>query len=356
MRVAITADLHLTSRDKAPYRYLALEDILSQMVEMHIETILFAGDIFDASLRNYSEFDALCRDPRYRHLHFHLIPGNHDLSLTRAAIAADNVTVYSLPTVVRLGTEGRSFLLLPYEANRTMGERLAEHGTPLSGQAWILVGHGDYTRDRRSRDDHEEGVYMPLTAHDVELFRPSKVILGHIHVPSDQEPVYYTGSPCGHDITETGRRRFLVYDTETQAIQSFCVNTPVIYFDETIMVIPDENEAHYVREIIRARIAAWGLSEAEASRTQVRVKAKGYALDRQRTKQTLIEGFAGFKFYGNGGPDDTELRLADGGARANIAQAVKQWLDGPEWPWPVTEDEPTRDEILWAALNLIYGA
>ena len=355
MRLAITADMHLTNRHKAPYRYLVLEDILSQMVAMHIETMLIAGDIFDDSLRDYSEFDALCRESRYRHLHFHLIPGNHDLSLTRAAIAADNVTIYPLPTLIRLGPEERAFLLLPYEANRTMGERLAEHAPPLVGEDWVLVGHGDYTRNRQAIDGFEVGVYMPLTARDVELFRPSKVVLGHVHVPTYQEPVYYTGSPCGLDITETGRRRFLVYDTETQAIQSFPVNAPIIYFDETFMVVPDENEIDHVREIIRARIAAWGLSEAEVSRTQVRVKAKGYALDRHRVKQAIIEGFAGYKFYRDEEPDDAEVRLADGGARAIIARAMKQRLDSPEWQWPTNEDQPTRDEILWAGLNLIYG-
>jgi DNA repair exonuclease SbcCD nuclease subunit len=71
MRIAITADLHLTSRAKAPQRYAAFEDILAQAIEMHIETILIAGDVFDASLRDYSEFDALCQDPNYRHLQFH---------------------------------------------------------------------------------------------------------------------------------------------------------------------------------------------------------------------------------------------------------------------------------------------
>ena len=70
MRIAITADLHLTSRAKAPQRYAAFEDILAQAIEMHIDTILIAGDVFDASLRDYSEFDALCQDPNYRHLQF----------------------------------------------------------------------------------------------------------------------------------------------------------------------------------------------------------------------------------------------------------------------------------------------
>ena len=171
-------------------------------------------------------------------------------------------------------------------------------------------------------------------------FGPPKSVLGHIHVPTDQEPVYYTGSPCGPDITETGPRRFLVYDTETRAIQSFPVNAPVIYFDETFMVVPDENEADHVREIIRARIAAWGLSEAAVSRTQVRVKAKGYALDRHRLKQAIIEAFAGYKFYRDGEPDDAEVRLADGGARAIIARQMKQRLDSPEWQWPETKINP----------------
>jgi len=353
MRIAITADLHLATRAMAPQQYLALEDILSQMIEMRVDTILFAGDIFDDSLRDYSDFDALCRDARYRHIHVHLIPGNHDLSLTRSAISADNVAVYPLPTVLRLGAEQRAFLLLPFETNKTMGERLADFAPTLSEEDWVLVGHGDYTRARQVRDGYESGVYMPLTARDVDLFRPSKVVLGHIHFPTDQEPVYYAGSPCGHDITETGRRRFLVYDTETKVMQSFRVNAPVIYFDEAIMIVPDEKETDYLAATIRALIAAWGLSEAEASRARIRVKAKGYALDRRAIKQVLIDGFAGYRFYGDAEPDDSEVRLGDGGARASIACAVKQKLPGLEWPQG--GDEPTREDVLWSALNLIYG-
>ncbi|MCH7720116.1 MAG: hypothetical protein IH988_03880 [Planctomycetes bacterium] len=57
---------------------------------------------------------------------------------------------------------------------------------------------------------------MPLTRADLETHNPSLTLLGHIHAPYDGPPIYYPGSPCPIDMSETGLRRFLRW-SEQQA-------------------------------------------------------------------------------------------------------------------------------------------
>ena len=60
MRIAFTADLHLTAGETYPERYEALENIFEQMVEGGLGLLIIAGDLFDETSRNYAEFDKLC--------------------------------------------------------------------------------------------------------------------------------------------------------------------------------------------------------------------------------------------------------------------------------------------------------
>ena len=53
MKIAVTADLHLTSRVRNPERYHALANILEQLADRKIDNLVIAGDLFDAS----------CNDP-----------------------------------------------------------------------------------------------------------------------------------------------------------------------------------------------------------------------------------------------------------------------------------------------------
>ena len=50
MKIALTADLHLTSKDKYPERYNALENILDQVVANKIEILIIqiTSDLFIA--------------------------------------------------------------------------------------------------------------------------------------------------------------------------------------------------------------------------------------------------------------------------------------------------------------------
>lgn len=354
MKIAITADLHLTTRKKDPDRYLAMEDILHHCLASEVDALIVAGDLFDQTSPNYADFEALVREHGDPHLAIHIIPGNHDLGLTDDAFALEDVHVYTKPSVVKLDEDGETMLLLPYREEVTMGEEIAPFAGNLPAQRWLLIGHGDWTQGEKYPDPYEPGVYMPLTQTDLERYQPRKAFLGHIHRPTDSARVHYPGSPSPLDITETGLRRFLIYDTERGEISSHVVDSPLLYFQETFLVLPLEEETKYVRDQIADRIRSWNLPEGWEEKVRVRVNVTGYARSRSSVKDTVLESFADYQFYANQGPDLSELNQGDDPDRARIAQGVKAWLE--DLDWPRGPYQPEKDQILAQALEVIYGA
>jgi DNA repair exonuclease SbcCD nuclease subunit len=59
VKIAITADLHLTPQQVDPERYRALEDIFEQIETESIQHLAVAGDLFHADLQDSSESEAL---------------------------------------------------------------------------------------------------------------------------------------------------------------------------------------------------------------------------------------------------------------------------------------------------------
>ena len=47
MKIAVTADLHLKSREECPERWNALENIINQMLAEDIKILIIAGDLFN---------------------------------------------------------------------------------------------------------------------------------------------------------------------------------------------------------------------------------------------------------------------------------------------------------------------
>ncbi len=353
MKIVITGDLHLTTRKDNPERYRTLEDILSQMIEGHINAIIISGDLFDASSQSYADFEALCRDHSCREIKFYIIPGNHDIDINNTAIVADNVHVITEPELVPVDPDGPDFLFLPYGKYKTMGEGIAPFAPGLAPDKWILIGHGDWAEGLREINPYEPGVYMPLTREDVRTYRPAKVFLGHIHKPLDRQKVHYVGSPGGLDITETGRRRFLVYDTGTDEVEPQFVDTDVIYFNESLVILPVEDERTYLREEIESRIASWGICEEDCMKVQVRVKVRGYSSDRRSLMQTLNECFRGYSFYMDEEPDISEVYVSNDLDRSYIAERVRGKISGFEWASGLAD--PDKEQIMLAALRVIYG-
>jgi exonuclease SbcD len=357
MKVAITADLHLAAKKDCPERYNALKNILEQITDQNIKTkvienLIIAGDLFDKEFRNYSEFESLCK--KYPKIQMHIIPGNHDPDINEQDIVGDNIHIYTAPTPVMFGNT--TFLFIPYKKDTNMSEHIAAVKGEIKGKDWFLVSHGDYYGGTKEINPREAGTYMPLSRANVAAFKPKIVFLGHIHKPSywKVENVYYTGSPCGLDITETGKRRFLVCDTKEGKATGQSVATDVIYFDETFTIVPSDNEVPLLNKEIKDRIKEWGLASSDYEKVVVRVKVIGYASDRSAISKALKDGFAGFSYYQGTGPFIGDLSISSDVQLKEIAQETMDLIN--KLSWDFGGDEPDRELITTKALKVIYGA
>lgn len=349
MRIAITADIHLATKAVYPERYNALENIFRQVEGENIETMVIAGDLFDKDFHNYSEFEHICK--KYPQIQLYIIPGNHDASISEKSVVGPNIHIYTVPTAVEIGTT--VFLFIPYQDKAKMGEKIASVEEQIKGKSWILIGHGDYYGGVKELNPLESGTYMPLSRKNVETFAPQIVVLGHIHKPINWGNVYYAGSPCGLDICETGKRKFLVYDTNRRSVVRMVVPTDVLYFEESFVIVPLGNEVPLLKQEIANRIESWNIDPSDYSKVIVKVEAIGHALDRSAILSVLREGFDKFRYYKDEGPLINQLSVSDDRQLAAIAERTMKLVDELEWDFG--GDELERKQLKIEALNVIYG-
>ena len=352
MKVAITADLHLTTQDQNPERFQAFSDILQQCGDIGVDALIIAGDLFDKDVSNFADFELVHRKYAPKKMITFIIPGNHDVGLTDSAITLDNIHVYTETTLVDIDPE-IPFLLVPYLYEVTMGEEIAKQKDQLKPDGWVLIGHGDWGSGNRQQDPYEKGVYMPLAGSDISVYRPLKAFLGHIHSPLDSDVVHYVGSPCPMKISEIGRRRFIIYDTESHSVTTVFVNNAWINFVEHFIIIPIENEVEYLRGLIGQRIIDWNLPEECSQKVVIKVTVTGYTTNRSEINKTVRKEFERFSFYDDGGPILETLEQNNDPDKAYLAESIKRWID--ELDWEAGNSEPTKDEIMVQALRTIYG-
>lgn len=351
MKIAITADNHLTSRAQHPERYETLENIFDDLLDRGPSTLIIAGDLFDETRQDYSDFVRLCNKEVYQALRIIVVPGNHDSGIDNRKIVSKNVEIITEPTIREM--DGHPFLFLPYKHRTTMGEQIVGLASDLDVDKWILVSHGDWAEGLRVPNPAEPGIYMPLTRRDIDTYKPVKVFLGHIHMSMDTARVHYVGSPCGLDITETGRRRYLIFDTDTDQVEERPVIPPVIYFNELFIVVPAEDEATYLRGLIKKRKDKWNIQPEEIEKAQIRIRVDGYSADPAGLLPVLHEEFAGFTFYKGGEPDVTKVKHSDDLDRHHIASQVQEAMLDLEWHR--INDDPDDNDVLLAALRIIYN-
>ncbi|MFW6143712.1 MAG: metallophosphoesterase family protein, partial [Patescibacteria group bacterium] len=325
MKIAMTADIHLKTRTETPKRWYALENILDQIISQQIDNLIIAGDLFDIDTRNYSEFDQLCNQEKHRQIAFHIIPGNHDSGVNPQSFASQNITVYDQPSTVTLGNKNVFFA--PYVENKTMAEAFAENRALLK-KPWILVGHGDYMSSAHNPNPLEPGIYMPLSKKALNQYQPAITLLGHIHKPlQTPEKVYYPGSPCGLDITETGRRKFLVLDLENLQTKQVHVDSKVLYFDENIVVYPLENEKEFWKEKVATLQEKWNLSETEKEKTVLRIEISGYSANRRELKKYFEETFQDFSFWKEEGIDISQVKSSQNQELLRISEQISSKIN-----------------------------
>lgn len=349
MKIAITADVHLTSKSHHPERFNALRDILMQCQNIGVDRLILAGDLFDQTTNNPAEFELLVKEHAHPDLQVLVIPGNHDAGLNDKMFTHPAINVFTEPALLDLGSRNK-FLLVPYKSNSNMGNQLAEFFKEGEIGSFILISHGDWVGGKQQRNLYEEGTYMPLLSADLQKYDPYKVFLGHIHIPNTDRIVSYTGSPCGVDITETGQRSFILYDTTSENFERVRINTDVVYLNEKVTVLPSDDELGWVKKIIMERINANSLEPAEIAKLSIRLELLGYSqnkagliseikvwLKEQKFKVDLQD--QNLKFN-----DDPTLRMIAEKVTTNIMAETYSAIPG----------YPTKDEILSSALTLIY--
>lgn len=351
MKIAITADVHLKTGEKYPERFNALKNILDQILNEGIEILVIAGDLFDLESQNYSVFDKLCREKKYNHVKFYIIPGNHDCTINSKYFTAENIRVFYEPTLLTFNNSPYSFFFIPFLPGKFMGEIIAKFRQSLP-DSWVLIGHGDYLPGIKDKNTYEAGIYMPLSRTDIEYYRPSKIILGHIHKKMEMGKVYYPGSPCGMDINETGKRSFIIVDLNDLSITLRPIVTDYIFFNETFIALPTSNEFDYARNKINEIVKSWNLNKDEISKARIRLKVKGYTSDKKRLETAIKDSLLNFSFYQDEGPDLSEVFLFNDPERISIAERVKKKIELLDESSGYTQIK--KDKILEQALSLIF--
>lgn len=353
MKVAITADIHLTTRQQHPERFNALQTISSILHDQNITSLIIAGDLFDRDQDHVSDFDRMCSESPLHDLSIYIIPGNHDPGIKQSHFASSNIQIIDTPKIVSLFSDDYPFLFVPYQLGFTMGEVIDPYVEALRDKSWTLIGHGDFAPTFSKYNPYEPGVYMPLTNRDIDMYKPAKVFLGHIHISGDIGRVNYPGSPVGMDINETGHRYFLLYDPISGSIDKQIINTDVLYFNESLLLLPSEVESNYIFEQANRIMESWKIKNNERNKVRLRVIAKGYSTNRERLTGLIKEAFGDIRFYKDEPPDISDVKVSDDLERENIAKQVIQQIQ--DMNWPCSEDEPTKSDIEHAALTVIYG-
>jgi len=228
---------------------------------------------------------------------------------------------------------------------------IARHMEFLTPKRWALFGHGDWLDGIRTPNPLEPGTYMSLTRNDLDRYQPARTFLGHIHARLDG-PIYYPGSPCGIDITETGQRSFLVFDSDTCNVERRSIHTDVIYHIANILILPVEDETTYLHKIISAEKDKWKVNNDDIARTKIRVKIRGYTKNKSALNAFLLDEFKGFAFYKDEALDIGQVTSTFDLNKIKIAENVKEKIENLKLnPSP---DEPDRDQILMESLKLIF--
>jgi DNA repair exonuclease SbcCD nuclease subunit len=345
MQIAITGDVHLRKQSETPARYNALVNIFDQLSDNNILELIIAGDLFDAQQTNYHAFDTILHT--YPNINVYLIPGNHDTGIRQTDFASENLRVFTEPTVKQL--DQLPFLFIPYSTENSMGQAMASQHEKLPGK-WILIGHGDFLESSRKINPYEPGTYMPLTGSDIEYYHPAKVILGHIHQYYSTGKVHYAGSPSGLNIHETGRRRFLVMDTEDASIFSYPIETDHIYFNETIISMPIDDEFGYIERQIQSLLEQWNLNPEEKQKAIVNLQVRGYTSNMRQLNNTIKEHLAGVSFYKSEGPDLSNVSVTQDPEFKDLIDRISKKTEHIE---KYNKTNATREAILEAAMDII---
>ncbi|MHB9034505.1 MAG: hypothetical protein ACYC6L_15845, partial [Anaerolineae bacterium] len=131
------------------------------------------------------------------------------------------------------------------------------------------------------------------------------------------------------------------------------VATDVLYYNELLTVIPQEDEAGYIRRLLDGVTAGWNLAEQDVPKARVRLRLQGYSYNRSQLAETA-GAYLAARGLRHEPLDLSGVKNAQQDMmRAAMAEGVRERLAGLQLA--AQADEVSRDEVLLAALGYIYG-
>ncbi|WP_439424741.1 exonuclease SbcCD subunit D [Oenococcus alcoholitolerans] len=242
MRFIHAADIHLGNSIKGIDRRInldknlkrklslatfdALEKIVDNAISLHVDFILFPGDIFDSNQQSAYLYNFLTKQflrLKQAGIEAYLSFGNHDFlsDSDNDFIWPDNVHVfpkneakvfyYDSLDGKRIAITGTSY------AQRNPGSSLLDLYPQRISNVDYQIGlyHG-------SVKDGSQNSYAPFDLNDMKALHYDYWALGHIHVRSllSKDPlIAYSGDPQGLDLTEEGQKGvYLISDDENRTL------------------------------------------------------------------------------------------------------------------------------------------
>jgi len=153
------------------------------------------------------------------------------------------------------------------------------------------------------------------------------------------------------DINETGKKSFLILDSNNLDITAKTIDTDYIFFNETLIVLPTSNEFEDIKNKVKDLIKTWELGKNEIPKARIRIKVKGYTSDRKKLDSVLKEVLSMFTFYNNEEPDTTDVLLFNDPERISIVERVKERIGALEEN--LGYSQARKDNILEQALHIM---
>ncbi len=352
MKIGITADVHLSPAH--PERIENLKNLLNNLLQKKIYNLIIAGDLFEQENLNESIKVFINLLEEFNNINTYIIPGNHDSKiLSKFFPSLPNLKFFSKPQIVKLSNI--PFLFIPYFDNTSMGEIIAEFKQNLPPENWILISHGDYMGLKQRFTGNEADAYFPLSREDISQYKPQFVFLGHIHQHwSDNDKVYYPGSPYPVDKTETGIRYILLFDIKKKEPSYIPIETDKIYLKEKINIIPVSNIEKYLNEKLEKLKRKWqnqGLSEEILKKTYLTVELNGFTDNRAKVIEFInnlknIFQLKDVKFVDN-------LQIAEMPELKEFTERFIRMVEQLEYT-PSAEYMPDKELILLEGEKIIY--
>lgn len=359
MKIAVTGDIHL--REEKPERLENLRIFIKEIQPQGIDKIIIAGDLFDKGFKEHKFFEACCK--LYPGIDFYIIPGNHDPEVMQGLFGSDNIRVFSEPDFKNF--DNKQFLFLPYKNNSSVAKALEsrEDGVKeIDKNGCYLITHGDVTGSRIRDTGNEEG-YFPISKSDIIRFGFKKVFLGHIHkphIPYENYDIFYPGSLYPLDITETGIRKYIVYDTKTDSVEFKTFKNPVLYDHWVFLVIPGTNEKKQIQDqyddFISSISQEYGGTSFKEKLT-VRVSARGFTVEGVDQIVVFIKNvIKKDSITIDGSIDTSELYKAEDNPALNeIARRVIDIIEDECRRYGTEQFFPGKERIITQALKRVYA-